>query len=125
MRAPRGDTVARMAPPRCFIRVEWKVARRHDLPEDRSSESRNFTRAEYAARQIRAVLSWVPSHAEIVGVWTTCGYSGDGVEWTPIEQKRPVDGGPSELDRFVEENLAPHWRARYELLDGSKSGLSP
>jgi hypothetical protein len=97
-----------MTPPKTLYRVEWTVARRYDRPDDRVTRARIFTSAHAAAQQVRAVSIWVPSHAQLLGVWRTCGADEyDNVAWTEID---PDTGLPA---------LLPHVAARYDVMEAS------
>lgn len=103
-----------MTDPKQLHRVEWEIARLHDTPHDRRERSRIFTSAHTAAQQVRAVMVWVPSHAELHGVWRTCGYEDGELRW---EQVDPETGLPA---------LLPHVEARYAALERvAKGGALP
>jgi hypothetical protein len=89
-----------MTLPRQFYRVEWEMARHYRAPHDRVRRSRNFVFATMAAAQVRAISLWVPSHAELVGVYRTT----EIVRW---EQLDPETGLPP---------LLPHDEDRYSTL---------
>lgn len=91
--------------PRQFHRVEWEMARLFSTPYDRVHRTRNFTTAEAAAAQVRAIRLWEPSHAELAGVFRTVGTHGNGdLKWEVVD---PETGLPP---------LLPHDEARYRAL---------
>jgi hypothetical protein len=87
--------------PRHFYRVEWEIARRFTTPYDRVSRSRNFTAPERAAEQVRALSMWVPSHAELLGVWRTAGTHRNGdLKWEVIDPETLPPLPPHVEDRY-------------------------
>lgn len=111
-----------MTPPRQLVRVEWAISRDFERPEDRVEKAANFASLSSAARQIRSVLSWVPSHAELLAVYRTGAsrrnrytlHDGDrGIGWDRID--------PAEILRF----LPAHEEARYRALELDRAGADP
>ncbi len=89
-----------MTRPKALVRVEWKIARHPDRPNDRIEQSRNYTSREHAGSQVASIRLWEPKFAELLGVWECSGGSGE-LEWTPVDPDAlPV--GPEAGARFAD-----------------------
>lgn len=98
-----------MAPPREFVHVEWKAARRFDLPNDRKYVERNFTDTALAASQVAHLLTWVPTHVELVGIWRCSSHDGARLGWTEITVAELLDhlrpGDRARVDTLAREGI--------------------